>query len=245
MDDFRPRFYLPKFNYMAYLKKGLLGPVTGKVGTLVGSSWRGIEFVKSLPNRTKPPTPGELANRHIFKFTQQWLTPIDSFLKVGFKGYSQTSYGVNAAKSYLYKHALKKDGFNSSIDPSLMLVSYGNLSLSDNIQMELIENDQLSISWNPKILKGQDPDDQVMIVAYNIEKKIAIATASGQFRKTGQHILDLEGLADGTIHIYVAFISVDRESQSNSVYLGTVFIEPRPQVKKKLEKGEDTREVEI
>src|SRR5690606_460086 len=224
---------------MAYLKKGVLGPITGKVGTVVGSSWRGIEFVKSLPNRTKPPTPGELANRHIFKFTQQWLSPIDDFLKVSFKEYSPTSFRVNAAKSYLYKHALNKDGFNSTIDPALMLVSHGNLSLSDNLQMELIGDDQLSITWDREILEGQNPEDQIMMLAYNIEKKDSIGTASGQFRKTGQDILDLKALADGTIHVYVAFIAVDRESQSNSVYLGTVFIETRPQSKKKDEKDKD------
>ena len=125
-----------------------------------------------------------------------------------------------------------------------MLVSYGNLSLSDNIQMELIENDQLSITWNPEILNGQNAEDQIMMLAYNIEKKDSTGTASGQFRKTGRDTLDLKGIVDGTIHIYVAFISVDRENQSNSVYLGTVFIEPRAQVKKKEEKGEDAVKVQ-
>ena len=95
---------------MANNEDGILGPLKGKVGPVVGSSWRGIPYVKSAPVRKKPPSQKELENRHIFAFTQQWLEPIKEFLKQGFKNYSRTNYGVNAAKSFLYKFALIKDG---------------------------------------------------------------------------------------------------------------------------------------
>ena len=110
---------------MGKLVNGINGPFVGKVGNVIGSSWRGIPYMKSRGLRTKPATPAEKLNRFIFGMTQQWLFPLTKFLRVGFKNYTLTNQGVNAAKSYLYKHALIKDGYDSVIDPTLMKVSHG------------------------------------------------------------------------------------------------------------------------
>lgn len=49
---------------MASLIYGSLGPVTGKVGNLIVSSWKRMPYVKSLPrDRKSPPTEKELINR--------------------------------------------------------------------------------------------------------------------------------------------------------------------------------------
>jgi len=233
---------------MGRLKYGINGPIVGKVGTVVGSSWRGIDYVKSLPKRKKPPTENEKINRFIFAKTQNWLQPIAGFLKVGFKDYTPTNQGVNAAKSYLYKNALIKDGYDSVIDPSKMMVSYGDLPLVENLQMELNSENELLVTWNADEIRSEEkePDDQVMILAYNVDKKDAYFTISGQFRKTGSDKLDLKLVLDGTIHVYVAFVSVDRSRQSNSVYLGTVFTEKKQTgniaIKEKEEKATEEKQ---
>ena len=44
---------------MGKLIQGINGPFTGKVGPAVGSSWRGISVIRSLPSpRTRPFTQG-------------------------------------------------------------------------------------------------------------------------------------------------------------------------------------------
>ncbi|MFD1166317.1 hypothetical protein ACFQ2C_11935 [Sphingobacterium daejeonense] len=45
---------------MAIISKGILGAYYGKVGEVVGSSWRGINYVKSLPRKIKE----QLQKRH-------------------------------------------------------------------------------------------------------------------------------------------------------------------------------------
>lgn len=78
---------------------------------------------------------------------------------------------------------------------------------------------------------GLIADDQVMLLAYNIEKENEINSGNafynltGQFRKTGNDTLDI--LPDNyhpnkIYHIYVAFSAADRSRQSDSIYLGTV-----------------------
>ncbi len=38
---------------MAKYIRGILGPVSGGVGTVVGSSWKGITYLKSKPVRSR------------------------------------------------------------------------------------------------------------------------------------------------------------------------------------------------
>src|SRR5690606_20834076 len=85
----------------------------------------------------------------------------------------------------------------------------------------------------------------IMMMAYNIEEEDALMTTSGQFRKTGSDSLDLSDGNEGTFHIYAAFVSVDRTSQSDSIYLGTVTTikEDRERIiRKKIEKERAEKE---
>jgi len=218
---------------MAKMKKGLHGPISGKIGGIVGSSWRGIDYLKSKPKRTKPPTDGELGNRFIFAYTQLWLQPIKDFLKVGFKDDNHTVYGVNAAKSYLYKNALTKDGFNSIIHPHLMKVSVGTLSLSDNIKVEKTSTHELTFTWDGGKVADGHPNDQIMLLVYNVQDKDKViigdvfGTVAGEFRKDGMEKIRVEPdpqAPDLDYHVYAAFSAMDRSRQSDSIYLGTVTI---------------------
>ena len=38
---------------MAQIHKGILGPVDGSIGTITGSSWKGIAYIKSQPSKRK------------------------------------------------------------------------------------------------------------------------------------------------------------------------------------------------
>lgn len=52
---------------MAILKQGILGGVKGKVGSVVGSSWKGIATLRSLPlSVTNPRTAAQVGNRNRF-----------------------------------------------------------------------------------------------------------------------------------------------------------------------------------
>src|SRR5690606_29542654 len=195
-------------------------PYVGKVGNVIGSSWRGIPYIKSRGLRTKPATEGELINRFIFGKTQKWLFPINDFLRVGFKNYTLKSQGVSAAKSYLYKHALVKDGFDSTIDPTLMKVSHGDLPLPNSIEVELSQENELIFTWEIGSCTLENQFDQIILLAYDIENEEIAVSLNGQFRHTGRDVLDI-GRSVRTFVVYAAFIAADRESQSDSVYLGT------------------------
>lgn len=209
---------------MARIKNGINGAFSGKVGKVVGGSWNGIEYIRSLPTVSKTRTEGQRKNEYIFKVAQDWLQPIKQFVDVGFKGYSRTVYGINAAKSLLYKTALVKDGFNTWVDSPLAVVSYGELPVSEELQMALDEEKRLNFSWDPGIQKGMSAYDTVILLAHNPESRIPQFSVHGAYRKAGADSLDMSKMSAGTYHVYMAFVAQDRCSQSMSQYLGTVEI---------------------
>lgn len=210
---------------MARRKNGSNGPMTGKVGNKVLSTWNGIEIIKNAPVRTAPFTEKQKQAQFIFKLTQEWISPIMPYLKIGFKGYTRTNQGVTAAKSYLTHNALTRAGYESSIDPSKMLVSYGDLPLSGNNAVELTPEKRLVFSWDPALSQGMSPRDQALLLAYNVEKADAVSNLGDHFRREGTASISLAHKKPGDYHVYLAFVAEDRSRQSNSVYLGEVSIE--------------------
>ena len=210
---------------MAKFNNGLHGALSGKVGGVIYSSWKGIPYVKAAnATRTKSISDKEKGNRQKFALAQQWLRPLLNFVRIGFKGYTPTWEGFAAAKSYLMKNAMEGSGAESTINPALVKVSFGNLSLSENISVRLTDNNELLFTWDTAYPAEGSAMDQVMLLAYDIENKQKQYIPAGEFRHRGADTLPLAASKGTTWHIYLAFIAHDRSRQSDSVYLGEIKI---------------------
>jgi len=200
---------------------GINGPIWGKVGTVVGSSRNGIPYLKARSKgRTLTVSEAELANRKKFAAAQAWLKPLRDFVREGFRGYSQRSHGFIAAKSSLLKNAFVNDAKGMRIDPALVKVSSGNIALPEDLSVKLLENAELEFTWNPAKKDKVNDEDQIMMLAYDVELVEALYKTTGQFRKTGSDTLSLAGNRGKNYHVYAAFNAADRSRQSESVYLG-------------------------
>ena len=111
--------------------------------------------------------------------------------------------------------------YNPVINPALVKLSYGTLPLPDSIVVSKIETNTIEFSWDISSYKGSF-FDQAMMVAYDFEKRKCISFPHGQFRKEGSSKLKVD--SDYNYHLYLAFVSPDRSSQSDSVYLGQMSI---------------------
>jgi hypothetical protein len=210
---------------MGKLIHGINGPVQGKVGSVIGSSWKGIPYVKGpYKKRTEKTSAKELANRHKFGVAQAWLQPVLNFVRQGFKGYSPTSEGFVAAKSWLLKYSFEGEGLGAYINPALAQLSFGDLPLSPDITVELTEAGELLFTWSTAPVEGSSAKDQVMLLAYDIENKFVAGTITGQFRNVGADRLVIRKTKGYTYHLYMAFTADDRSRQSHSVYLGAITV---------------------
>lgn len=92
---------------MARLPLGILGPVSGKVGNVVGGTWRGIDYLRAMPaNVGNPRTEAQLNQRGRFVMMLRFLQPALEFVKVGFKPYAVKMSTYNAAMSYNLRNAM-------------------------------------------------------------------------------------------------------------------------------------------
>jgi hypothetical protein len=225
---------------MAKLGKNtsLIGSFSGKVGGIIGSSWKGIPYIKAAhKSRTKKISDKEKGNRSRFAMAQAWLKPLLEFVRVGFKGYTPTVEGYIAAKSYLMKNAMEGTGADSTINPALVRVSFGDLPLSENMAVELLEDNQLRFTWSTELPNDAHPCDQVMLLVIDVQhhdydyrekneshNHAYDFTTTGQFRETGSDTIYLPEAPGYTYQVYAAFVAHDRSRQSHSVYLGEIKV---------------------
>mgnify|MGYP001055237429 CR=1 FL=1 len=204
---------------MAKYLQGINGVFVGKVGTVVGCVWKGIPYMRSKGRpRTSEPSEKEQTNRSKFKTAHTWLQPILDYLRVGFAGYTPTSEGFNAAKSYNLRNAMSQ-GY---IVPDLVKVSYGDLPISADLGVEFQDN-KLHFTWSPAYIPETSNKDQAMLLAYHPESRTVIYDVNGSFRSMGGQIMDTyKAFLGQTVHVYAAFLSADRSRQSDSKYLGAV-----------------------
>ena len=210
---------------MAKLDNNILGSFSGRIGNVIGSSWKGIPYMKSAPgSRTKKISAKEKANRQKFKLAHEWLLPLLGFVQQGYRGYSPTVEGFLAAKSYLLKNAMEFVGTEWKVNQALMKVSFGTLSLSEHIAVKSTGDGKLLFTWDTTGVKDGYGNDQVMLLAYDIKNKNANYITNGAFRETGSASLLSPCSKGGSCHIYLAFVAADRSRQSDSIYLGEIKI---------------------
>lgn len=209
---------------MGKLIQGINGPISGKVGTVVGSSIDGVPYIKSTyKKRTEKISEKEQHNRNRFAVAQAWIRPIIGFVKQGFRAHMQDSRGFVKAVGYTLKHALTETDGQLLVDPALVMISRGTLELPQHIQMQC-EGNELILSWEALPPHTKNADNQVVVLAYGPEEKLFFGTTTGQFLKTGQERITLPKRANLNYHIYFAVISSDRSAQSDSIFLGTVMV---------------------
>jgi len=207
---------------MARLTKGVYGPVSGAMGPLMASTWKGQPYLKTRPRkRSKKRGVGEKRNQDKFSQAHYWLQPLLDFVRVGFRGYSPTVEGFNAAKSFCLKNAFTGEAGKQKIDPSLVQVSHGDLPLPSNIKMKRSGDYLLQFTWDKKS-NGGNNYDQAILLAYDCETGKMSMQLPRQFRSSGGDELKLAQVKKQNYHVYIAFLAHDRSSQSNSVYLGMV-----------------------
>ncbi len=114
---------------MGTYKKGILGSFSGKVGTVVGSSWNGIEYMRSLPKpSSKAPTNLQLIQRAKFGLVNGFLQPISMLVNLGYKSLAFQKTGYNLATSEIIAEAISGVYPDLEIDFSKVLFSKGSLT---------------------------------------------------------------------------------------------------------------------
>lgn len=212
---------------MGKISQGILGGVSGKVGNVVGGSWKGIDYLRVLPaSVANPRTPAQMDQRSKFITVINFLQPIKDFIRVGFKNYAIKMTQFNSAMSYNVKNAITGEYPDYTIDYTKALVSRGSLAPALNGTASSTVAGLVTFEWDDNSGDGNaQSSDKALLVVHNPVKNEAVFILDGVNRVTGvQEVTVPDNYSGDTVHVYIGFISEDGASVSNSKYVGAVQV---------------------
>jgi hypothetical protein len=210
---------------MARFNNGIMGGFTGIVGHIEGYIRKGQPVMRSRRRKVTKFSDAQLACRQRMKVVNEFTSPITDFVRIGFgvDAAPTTKTANNLAISYQLLHGLKGEYPNLEIDYPKVRVTSGTLEVVQNPTM-VLEGSALNFSWeNDKIRDNNFEDDQLMILVYYPDRKMASRRYTGAKRGALKDTIKAYKLKPGErLEAYLSFRSDDRTSISNSVYVGSI-----------------------
>ena len=185
---------------MGKIKQGILGGFKGKVGTVIGSSWNGIAYMRGLPQSTKDrKSAAQLAQRDFFREVQDL---------VGQLSYEQLVFLFpNSAKGMSRRNLLVKQ---LSADPLVAegskhadladITSLGNAPTADLPDVSIVASrSAVTILWDAdNDWRSQHADEYPTICVFNVtQKKIFLVHSSVTVGASGSQSFSVESDAFG------------------------------------------------
>lgn len=213
----------------AVIKQGILGAFSGKVGGVVGTSWKGIAVMKSLPpSVSNPKTAGQIEQRSrmsaVTSFASATLADV---LKPLNDRFASRMSGYN---SFVKRNIENFEGGTLSKPESVTISPMGNKAqLIDAIAAEakITKKDAtIEMSWTPISGSGKALDTDIpFIVIYNRSTKEAIGLTPNVTR--GGYDIGTVSLPDDkfepgdVLDAYLAFLREDGTVVFETAYAST------------------------
>jgi|SRR5690606_23142395 len=210
---------------MAKFINGANGTFSGKVGSVIGSSWRGIHYLRGLAKKSKvPPTEAQLAQRLRFGLVTKFLAPLQGIIAVGFRNVRRlTAAQFSMAVKQNIEQAVTGAMPDFALDYAAVTLSSGNLFMPFTNSVT-VEPGSVTLTWNPALNQFSGSSSDVgYIVVYNADRGLFITTDVPATRAEGTAVVDVpEPFAGQTGHAWMFFASEDGKKASNTAYLGEV-----------------------
>jgi hypothetical protein len=220
--------YLNKLK-MGTLINGLFGGFHGRVGNLVGYTLKGKYVLRTIGKSHKPLTPARKANCQKMTVVNEILKPSLRAIRVGFRlavaGTDKNEY--NEAVSYNKKNALQGVYPNVSLDYTKVLMSMGNLPVALNPSISQVE-EKITFQWEDSVIPGSEyASDRAMLVVYFPDIKETCCQLIGAKRIEGKDVVTISSEhINERMEAYISFVKDDGRRISNSVYAGSLNVEP-------------------
>lgn len=220
---------------MARVKNGIIGMLSGKIGSLVVYPMYGKLYARSVPanNPQKIKSKAHLAQLNKVKILGSFLNHCIHFIKIGYKSEAlakqKSAYGLS--QSWHLKNAVKGEYPDQEIDWTQIHLSSGKLRQAENLRISMQEA-QIRLDWdNPPKLSFEEREQQTMVLVYCEETKQVYTTLYKAQKKDGMQILSLPVKVEKNnhYHVYFNFKSLLTDEVSTSCYISLVPV-PETQI---------------
>lgn len=215
---------------MGKISQGILGGFSGKVGTVIGSTWKSIHYMRAIATSVKDSrTEKQLIQRSKFLASINFLKTVTPFVRIGYRNYAYRQSEFNAAMSYMLKYAVTGDGEQATIDFDKTLLAQGSLTTATDAAVQ-VEAGKATFTWTDNSNTGNAvATDKVMVLAYNKDRQETVYNTAAATRADGTAELVLPASwADDALAVYLAFYSEDGQRVSNSQCLKNDAVSTEP-----------------
>ena len=219
---------------MGTIKQGILGGFRGRVGNVIGSTWKGQDVMKIRPASVfNPNTERQQLQRAKFGLVGRFNKAHLNLIRIGFRAYTKNMTAVNAAMSYNMANAVTGTFPDLSIDFNKAMISMGTLAAVNAVSAVSEASATVTLNWTPGIQASNGTDsDQVIASLYDKLSEEVIYFPGCASRQEGTASLSLPAYwSSRTAEVFVFLVSLEgngsastRELVSNTVYAGSVEI---------------------
>jgi hypothetical protein len=207
--------------------KGPFGGFSGKTGPLIGAIARGRSIITSLHTPSnKPPTKKQIDQRLKFGLVTHLLGYISDLIDIGFQDHKASESAMNAAVSYNLKYAVTGVSPDFSLDLPQLSFSRGNLVGPKSLAVEALAGAKVKFTWTASevVEKMTNPEDMLMVLVYNSEKKEFITRINAASRSALTYTIQLPvDFTGDEVHAYLAFAGI-MGKVSDSTHAGAISI---------------------
>jgi len=207
---------------MGVIKRGILGGFSNKVGNIVGSTWKGIAVVKSMPlSVANPKTAGQIKQRTFFKqMTILSSSVLSSIIKPLWDRFASNMSGFNAFIS-TNRAAIDASG---NIDKTKLVFGKGRMlpPVIGTVGSSGM-NKTLPLT-NPTTCKYALPTDRVYVVCMDTTTNTVFysgitSTTRGSSSSVSVTVTMGNGHVSGSpINAYVGYVRADGSEVSGSAF---------------------------
>jgi hypothetical protein len=210
---------------MGRISKGILGGFSGKVGTVIGGTWKGIDYMRSQSSAKRTSfSQAQLEQQAKFALGVKFITPMSGLLDVSFRDYAIKMTGQNNALRYTLKNAVAGSYPSYTIDYSMALVSRGDLP-NAQAPAAATTSGSINFTWTDNSGTGKAvATDKSILVVYCPGKQQCVYTTTGPDRSTGAGSLPVASFVGEQVETYIGFISEDGKNIASSMFTGTLTV---------------------
>jgi hypothetical protein len=209
---------------MGVIKRGILGGFSGRIANVIGGSWKGIAYIRSMPlSVANPNTAGQQAQRG--KFSQciiiakfllaEIIKPLNDRFAQAMSGYNR--FMIMSIDAFDASGLATPGNFKIS-EGSLTAVGAANIVVSDAVAT-------VEATWTDNSGSGSAVAlDKVYLVAHNVDNDEWALNVGAVVRgdETSTATMPSNNNTADVIHIWLAFRRADGTLVSNTVHEDTV-----------------------
>jgi hypothetical protein len=212
---------------MGIIKQGVLGGFSGKVGTVIGSSWKGLAVMRGLTiAKSGKRTALQLQQQAKFALMIKFLQPLSALLDRTFDSFAVGMTGVNKALSYNIQNAITGVFPALTVDYPMVLLSRGDLPRAAVAAAASAVAGKLDFTWTDNSGLGKALATDIAFVAVFCEPlgHWIYSQQTGASRGAGTYSLDVPAFSGRPVHTYLGFVSANGRTFSDTVYAGLVNV---------------------